>query len=213
MILQQFRKRVPPACRTLVVSLALTGCALTDAKADEPQETEQVQAKPAQKPTELQQELARGYALLYELVSSLTLADELLLIKAESDDVKAVTDDVAETMTDIAEALEDMAASGASFDLEDTGTPRFARETREAMTRSRIKSFAPIVGKTGTDFERSLLHTQSGNLNQMRHLTEVLAEAETDSDRNRFLGDVNKRFDALYGRVSELLYNQYYCKP
>lgn len=212
MILQQLRKAVPPAWRALVVSLALTGCALVDAKEGEAQESEQVQAKPAQKQTELQQELARGYALLFELVSSLQHADELFMVKVESDDVQAVTDDVAQAMTETIERLEAM-ASTSSFDLEDTGTPRFAQETREAMARSRIKSFAPFVGKTGVEFERTLLLTQSGGLNQMRHLTEVLADVETDSDRKRILADADERFDTLYGRVSELLNAQYYCKP
>ncbi|MBA3562807.1 MAG: hypothetical protein H0W33_02115 [Gammaproteobacteria bacterium] len=196
-----------------LVSVCLPGCALADEKADELPDVGQAEAEAAHEQTPLRKELEHGYALLYEMVSSLQHADKLLLIKFESDEVKSITDDVSEAMGEIGEALEAMAKSDAPFDIEDTDTPRFERETREAMGRNRIKSFAPIVGKTGTDFERTLLLTQSGGLNQMLHMAEVLADAETDSTRKRFLGDAYERLDALYERVSELLFNQYYCKP
>lgn len=163
--------------------------------------------------SELAGELEHGYALLYELVSSLRHANKLFLVKFEPDDVQAFTDDMSSIMSDIREKLETLAETGSGMDLEDPGTPRFEHETRKAMGRARIESFAPIVGKTGTDFERTLLLTQSGGLNQMRYLTEVLAEAETDADRQRFLSEASQKFDALYRRVTQLLNEQYFRNP
>lgn len=200
------RKHTESAAALLagLVGLGLPGQVSADEKAS---------PERAEGTSQLQQELNHGYALLYELVSGLQHADELLLVKVTSDEVKAITDDVAEAMTDTMETLEGMAESDTPFGLEDTGTPRFERETRRAMGDDRVESFAPIVGKTGEDFERTLLLTQAGNLKVMRQLTELLAGAETTDDRKRLLADANARLGALYERVEELLYNQYYCKP
>jgi len=160
----------------------------------------------------LDDELEQGYALLYELVSTLRHVNKVFLVKFESDDVQALTDDVSERLTEVTGKLESMAAGNPGFDLENTGTPRFASETRKAMSLARVKSFAPLVGSTGTDFERTLLLTQAGQLNQARYLSEVLADAEANVDRQRFLMELNGEFDELYGRVDELLKEQYYCK-
>jgi ribosomal protein L12E/L44/L45/RPP1/RPP2 len=163
-------------------------------------------------PDGLDDELEQGYALLYELVSTLQHINKVFLVKFESDDVQALTDDVSERLTKVTEKLESMAAGNPGFDLENTGTPKFAGETRKAMSLARVKSFAPLVGSTGTDFERTLLLTQAGQLNQARYLSEVLADAEANVDRQRFLMELNGEFDELYGRVDELLEEQYYCK-
>jgi hypothetical protein len=80
------------------------------------------------------------------------------------------------------------------------------------MSLARVKSFAPLVGSTGADFERTLLLTQAGQLNQARYLSEVLADAEANADRRRLLVELNGEFDELYGRVDELLEEQYYCE-
>ncbi|HUO81529.1 MAG TPA: hypothetical protein VM616_01585 [Gammaproteobacteria bacterium] len=181
----------------------------TDERPEQPDDDGQT--KPGV-PDEPDDELERGYALLYELVSTLRHINKILLVKFESDDVQALTDDVSERLTKVTEQLEAMAAGNPGFDLENTGTPKFAGEARKAMSLARVKSFAPLVGSTGTDFERTLLLTQAGQLNQARYLSEVLADAEANADRQRFLMELNGEFDELFGRVDELLEEQYYCK-
>ncbi|CAN5168909.1 hypothetical protein BH24PSE2_BH24PSE2_14680 [soil metagenome] len=170
-------------------------------------------ASATQRQGEIDTELARGYALLYELVSTLRHANKAFLVKFEADDVQALTNEVSGTLTKMTGKLERMAAGEAGFDLEDTGTPKFASEARKAMSLARIKSFAPIMGKTGTDFERTLLLTQAGQLNQARYLSELLAEAEANADRREFVKGINEKFDQLYSRVNQLLEERYYCDP
>lgn len=65
-------------------------------------------------------------------------------------------------------------------------------------------------GASGADFERTLLFTLSGGLNQFRHLARVMAEEERSEQRREFLKTAEARMDELYNAMLKLLSERYY---
>lgn len=89
--------------------------------------------------------------------------------------------------------------------------PEMEKKKRQASQWDRAFSLAPIVGQTGKDFERTLLLTQSGALNQLCFLTEVMQDSEKSDTRKAFLTKVKQGFDGLYDKVVKLLNDEYFC--
>jgi nicotinamide riboside kinase len=89
--------------------------------------------------------------------------------------------------------------------------PELDVKRRNAIVWDRVADMAPIVGKTGKEYERTLLVSVIGPINSMRFLADVLREAETDKARQAFLGKVKDRFDGLFNRLVRLLEQDYFC--
>lgn len=88
--------------------------------------------------------------------------------------------------------------------------PEIEQRKQSAANRERVLSFAPLLGRTGPDFERTLLLTLSGGLNQLRFLTQVMAEQERNGDRAALLNGAHDRLQQLYQQTLKLLSEQYY---
>ena len=71
----------------------------------------------------------------------------------------------------------------------------------------------PVVGRTGDDFERTLLLSLSAALNQQRHLVRVLGDDEPVDAVSQWLEDSRSSLDALYQRFEALLESRYFCSP
>lgn len=155
----------------------------------------------AQAQTKAEQKvLNEGYSILYGDVSSLSQADLLLDVKGESDATQQVVDDIAGYMSELEQGLQKLAQDYPAIRLDLKPLPSIERRTIAASANARIKSFAPLVGRTGPDFERTLLLTLSGALNSLRHLSQVIAEAEEPYSEQRaaFMGDAHARLQSLY---------------
>lgn len=155
--------------------------------------------------------LSEGYSQLYDSASGLRYLDEFLALKFESDATNAVITDLAEYATTLKGQLEQLGKDYPSLSLEDDGLPVLDKKTREIGQKERLKSLAPVVGSSGVEFERTLLLTQSGALNQLRYLSQAIAEAEKSAERKAFMGDVQQNFDRLYNDVVGLLNKKYFC--
>lgn len=183
----------------LLAALALGGCQSSDsASGDAPTDAEK-------------QALSHGYAQLYQTVNGLSGIDNVLLVKTEAEPVEAYIKDLAEQMGQLAGRLENALRPLPWIDLDDNGLPEIERAKRASAQWSRIVGFAPLVGRTGADFERALLLTLSGGLNQSRHLIRALAEREDDADREAMLDEAEAVFDQLYEADVELLNARYFC--
>nr|WP_291514671.1 hypothetical protein [Abyssibacter sp.] len=161
-------------------------------------------------------QLNEGYSLLYADVAGLRRTDLLLLVKLETDSVQQTVRRIADEMADMHDRLETWAAADTALRLDLQPLPRVEREKQAAAAADRLQSFAPWVGRTGPGFERTLLLTLSGALNQLRHLTRVLAEVEAEfglsnaSQRGAAMTAASGRLDALYDAVLTLLEHDYY---
>jgi len=167
---------------------------------------------PTQKAPEQQQRaiLNEGASILYNHISNLSKFDLIFLIKSESEPVNAVTEDVTEYASALMTRLEAVAKDYPAVDITLDPVPVIEQRTRGAVTKDRLLSFAPVVGLTGESFDRRMLQSQEGVLNQLRFMAQALADEEPEPSLKQIWTDAHTRFEALYQRVLTLLQDRYY---
>jgi hypothetical protein len=170
--------------------------------------------KTAAKAPRLSQErqvLSEGYSLLYQDARKLDASDLVLLVKAESDAMKKLVTAVADLGDQLTRDLERIAKDypGVRIDLDPL--PEMEKRKRKAVGMTRAKEFAPVIGKGGREYERTVLLSFANGLNHERHLCKVMAEAEPDTGLEKFLLDTEKKYDALYERTMTLLEKEYFA--
>ena len=84
------------------------------------------------------------------------------------------------------------------------------KRKRNALGATRAREFAPVVGKGGREYERTVILSVTNGLNHERHLCKVMAEAETDASLKKFLLDTGQKYDALYEAAMKLLKKEYF---
>ena len=156
------------------------------------------------------QVLSEGYSMLYQDARKLDASDLILLVKSESDSMKKLVTSVSEMGDQLKKDLERIAKDypGVRIDLDPL--PEMEKRKRMAVGMTRAKEFAPVVGKGGREYERTVLLSFANGLNHERHLCKVMAEAETDAGLRKFLLDTNKKYDALYETTMTLLEREYF---
>jgi len=154
--------------------------------------------------------LSEGYSLLYQDARTFDASDLVLLVKAESDAMKKVVTSVSDLGDLVKKDLERIAKDypGVRIDLDPL--PEMEKRKRKAVGMTRAKEFAPIVGKGGREYERTVLLSFANGLNHERHLCKVMAEAETDAGLKKFLLEAEKKYDALYETTTTLLEKEYF---
>jgi hypothetical protein len=88
--------------------------------------------------------------------------------------------------------------------------PEMEKRKRKAVGATRAKEFAPVVGKGGREYERTVLLSFANGLNHERHLCKVMAEAETDAGLKKFLLGTEAKYDALYEAAMKLLQKEHF---
>jgi hypothetical protein len=168
----------------------------------------------ADKPSapDAQRQLNYEYAKLHKAVSGLRLLDELLLIKLESDETEQFVKQIAAFGSRSKSELEDLARAHPEVSLDEDGRTDLAREASKRQQRDRLKSYAPLTGASGADFERMLLLGESAALYQMRFKVEAMADAETNEARRAYLRKMRGDLDRLYVQAVKLL-DQHYFRP
>lgn len=154
--------------------------------------------------------LNQGYSLLHANASGLRLADKILLVKFESDRTHKVVTGISDDMADLTMQLEALPKRYPSLRIDLKPLPEIEERKQAAANKERVLSFAPVVGRTGPNFERTLLLTLSGALNQMRFLTQVMAEQERNADRKALLDGAHRRIVQRYKETLKLLNQAYY---
>jgi hypothetical protein len=154
--------------------------------------------------------LNEGYSIVYSHISSLSKFDLIFLIKSESKPVNAVTDEVTGYADSLKTTLERVARDYPAVNIELDPVPEIEKRTRDAVANDRLLSFAPIVGLTGESFDRRVLQSQEGMLNQLRFMAKALADEEPEPSLKQIWADAHVRFEQLYARVLDLLRENYY---
>jgi hypothetical protein len=83
-------------------------------------------------------------------------------------------------------------------------------EERKAIGADLAKNFAPVIGKTGIEFERTALLMFYDSLNEQRHLAGVMVGLETAPGLRKFLETTQSQLDARYAKVGALLNRRYF---
>jgi hypothetical protein len=189
---------------TFIVASFTAGCA----HVAEPRDRT---ATKAPKLSQERQVLSEGYSILYQDARKFDASDLVLLVKAESDAMKKLVNSVAEMGDELKKDLERIAKDypGVRIDLDPL--PEMEKRKRNAVGLTRAKEFAPVVGKGGREYERTVLLSFANGLNHERHLCQVMAEAEPDASLKKFLLDTGKKYDALYEDAMTLLKKEYFA--
>lgn len=194
------------SCVAICLLAAIAGCATpptqsTPVVADRPSDSEETKNR----------ELSYGYGQLYKTASGLKHLRKLLLLKVESAKVSMLIDDISEYAEKLSGQLEKMDRDYPSLRIDDPGLPELETKRRKAVVWDEIYIMAPIVGKTGKDFERTLLLSQVGVLNNVRFLAEVIKDAEKSEARKALVQEAQSRLNSLYQRTIRLLEQDYFC--
>lgn len=193
-------------CMAICLVGALSGCA-TQNKPATPATTERLSDSEESK----NRELSYGYGQLYKTASGLKHLKTALRVKAESDKVASLIEDISSYAEKLTAQLEKLDREYPSLRIDDSGLPEMEAKRRKAVVWDQIFVMAPIVGKSGKDFERTLLLSQAGVLNNVRFLAEVIKDAEKSDARRSLLQEIQIRLNGLYQRVIRLLEQDYFC--
>ncbi len=188
---------------TLLITSLTAGCAHVAEPSDKT-------ATKAPKLSKERQVLSEGYSMLYQDARKLDASDLILLVKSESDSMKKLVHSVGDMGEKLTKDLERIAKDypGVRIDLDPL--PEMEKRKRMAVGMTRAKEFAPVVGKGGREYERTVLLSFANGLNHERHLCKVMAEAETDAGLKKFLLETEKKYDARYEAVMTLLKKEYF---
>ena len=147
----------------LLIGLAglVGGCALLQA---DPQPQQKADAQNQRKI------LNEGYSLLYSDLDGLSKVDLIFLVKSEAKPVNEVTTTVTEYAAALKGTLDRVARDYPAVDIALDPLPVMEQRARDAITKDRILSFAPVVGLTGESFDRRMLQVLEGTLNRLRFL-------------------------------------------
>lgn len=197
------------ALSCLIVTLMM-GCASTGPESKKP--GAKAEANHAKAP-ELNKDrlmLSEGYSMLHRDSGNLDLAKLILVVKSESESFEKVVKAASEFGDQLNKDLEKIAKDypGVRIDLDPL--PEMEKRKRVAISKDRAKYFAPVVGRGGREYERTVLISYANGFNHERHLCQVMAEAETDAGLKKFLLDTEKRFSDLYERVTALLEKEHF---
>jgi hypothetical protein len=186
----------------LVAALA-AGCA------HDPEPRAKTAAK-APKLSPERQTLSEGYSILYVDAGKFDASELVLLVKAESDAMKKIVGEISDFGDQLKKDLERIAKDypGVRIDLDPL--PQLEKRKRLAVGMTRAKVFAPVVGKGGREYERTVLMSFANGLNHERHLCKVMAEIETDASLKKFLLETEKGYDRLYDGVMALLGKEHF---
>jgi hypothetical protein len=207
------QRSLPRTLSTLLLAALAASCAHQEKAPQKP--AVKARADHAKAPDLGQQRrmLSEGYSMLYQDAGNLDLSELILYVKVESEAMHNMVTEVADFGGQVKKDLERIAKEypGVRIDLDPL--PEMEKRKRAAISKDRARYFAPVIGHGGREYERTVLLGYSNGLNHERHLCQVMAEAEPDAGLKKFLLETEKRYDALYERVTALLDKEYFKDP
>lgn len=188
----------------LGMTLALCACnphpsrpavAVTEANADSLQE---------------RKTLNQGYSLLYEQARGLARLQWLIRFKQQSTATRETVTAATAYYRELADDLERMAADYPALQIDVRTMLPLHRQAREAIVREQIESALPLIGDSGTAYERGILMAIHMALNEQRHLAKLLARDEPDVGLRGFMQLQSQRLQALYHRFDQQLQRDHF---
>ncbi|MGA8707147.1 MAG: hypothetical protein WB646_09185 [Steroidobacteraceae bacterium] len=155
-------------------------------------------------------QLSIGYSLLYQEADGIPKLKWLLMFKDKPEEMGQVTKDLINYYQQLADTMRRLSKQYPAMRIDVTPMPEIEAEERKAIGADMAKDFAPVVGKTGVDFEREALLMFYNGLNEQRHLTGVMVGLEPDPGLKKFLETTKDQLDAHYAKVGALLSRRYF---
>jgi len=155
-------------------------------------------------------QLSIGYSLLYQEADGIPKLKWLLRFKDKPDDMSRVTDELLGYYQQLAQKLEKLPTQFPAVRINVKTMSEIEADTRKAIGTDMAKDIAPVVGKSGIDFEREALLTFYNGLNEQRHLVRAMLEREKVPALRDFLETTRFELDSHYDKVETLLNSRYF---
>ena len=146
-----------------------------------------------------------AYSLLYDLLDDERHVSKLLIIKRDSRELNRLINQISETAADGAKRLKEFADKDPSLNLTALALPPAEQATREAIANTKKNQ---LLGRSGADFERTLLLTQMEALNYGTHLAGVAATNDSDPTRAGYLSTLSATLKHLHSEVAHMLFKR-----
>lgn len=206
------RSPLPTAALLVLVASLAAGCSLLGAGEKQGSNDKAPVSTQDRAPALSKQrmQLSEGYSKLYAAAGKLDLTDLVLYVKSSPPKVDAIVKDAADFGDELKKDLERIARDypGVRIDIE--VLPEMEKRARVALGKDLALQFAPVVGKGGKEYERTVLIGYAVALAHERYLSRVIAEEEPDAGLKKFLLATEKRYSTLFERVMALLDKDYF---
>jgi hypothetical protein len=142
-------------------------------------------------------------------LSSITPASSLFIIVPG---VVSTSDDLVCYYQQLADTMQRLSKQYSAMGIDVAAMSEIEADDRKAIGADLAKDFAPVIGKTGVDFERERPLMFYIALNEQRHLTGVMVALETDPALKKFLEMTKAQLDARYAKVGALFNCRYFTQ-
>jgi hypothetical protein len=157
-------------------------------------------------------QLSIGYSLLYQEADGIPKLKWLLMFKEKPEEMARLTSDLVNYYQQLADTLQRLSKQYPAMRIDVPATSEIEGEERKAIGKDLAKDLAPVIGKTGIEFEREALLFFYNTLNEQRHLTGVMVGLETVPVLKKFLETTKAQLEERYAKVGALLNRRYFTQ-
>jgi hypothetical protein len=166
--------------------------------------------KPAPEKSTPRAQLSIGYSLLYQEADGIPKLKWILMFKDKPEEMGRLTNDLVTYYQQLAETMRRLSKQYPAMRIDVAPMSEVEADERKAIGADQAKDFAPLMGKTGVEFEREALLMFYDALNEQRHLTGVMIGLETDPALKKFLETTKAQLEVRYAKVGALLNRRYF---
>jgi hypothetical protein len=157
-------------------------------------------------------QLSIGYSLLYQEADGIPKLKWIFMFKDKPEEMGRVTNDLVSYYQQLADTMQRLSKQYPAMRIDVAAMSEIEGDERKAIGADLAKDFAPLIGKTGVEFEREALLMFYNTLNEQRHLTGVMVGRETDTGLRKFLETTKAQLEARYAKVGALLNRRYFTQ-
>jgi len=157
-------------------------------------------------------QLSIGYSLLYQEADGIPKLKWIFMFKHKPEEMGQVTNDLVSYYQQLADTMQRLSKQFPAMRIDVTAMSEIESNERKAIGTDMAKDFAPVIGKTGVEFEREALLMFYNALNEQRHLTGAMVGLETDPALRKFLETTKAQLEARYAKVGALLNRRYFTQ-
>ena len=155
-------------------------------------------------------QLSIGYSLLYQEADGIPKLKWILMFKDKPEEMGQVINDLVRYYQQLADTMQRLSTQYPAMRIDVAAMSEIEGDERKAIGADLAKDLAPLIGKSGVEFEREALLMFYNTLNEQRHLTGVMVERETNPGLRKFLETTKAQLEARYAKVGELLNRRYF---
>ncbi len=201
------------AARRSILSCLVAAFALTFAACShlsENKEPAQDSDAPRRQSDAPRAQLSIGYSMLYQEADGIPKLKWILMFKDKPEEMGHLTAELMDYYQQLADTMRRLSKQYPAMRIDVAAMSKIEGEERKAIGEDLAMDLAPVVGKTGIDFEREALLMFYDSLNEQRHLTGVMVGLETAPGLKKFLETTKAQLDERYAKVGGLLNRRYF---